>query len=127
MKFGKMLGYISPAYGMMSGHGPFAHGGMLGMLGGMAGAFGGHPGADRGGEPGHQGMAPAAMPQVAPQAMPGAMGQVSGPMQPIQQGQPQAPTNFGQPGGMFGGGADPRQAMMQKYRQWQMLNQGGGY
>lgn len=90
--------------------------GIMSLLGGM----GGNQGGPQGGNP-MQGM-----PQAQPQAMPGQMGQVASPMQPIQQQQAAPPTSFGQPTGMFGSGPDPRQAMMQKFRQWQMIN-GGGY
>jgi hypothetical protein len=114
MKLGNILSFLSPAYGMATGHGigkimPYLSPG-FGMLAGK-GPFGGqHGGGDQQGQ----------MPQMP---MPGAMGDVSSPMQPMQTGAPTAPTF---PTGMFGAGADPRQEMLKKYQQWQMIN-GGGY
>lgn len=130
MNFGKMLSFISPAYGMATGHGlgkampymspgfgalsgkgPFSEmgGAMAGMGGVLPGLMGGHGGQEGGGQ----------MPQ---QAMPGAMGDVQSPMQPVQQDQAQAPTGFGQ-AGMFGG--QGQNGFLEMLRQRMM--QGGGY
>lgn len=118
MKFGKILGSISPAFGLLAGQGLFGSHGFkqgLGMMSPMAGMLGlgrGHGDEQQ-------------QPQVQPQAMPGEMQMGNSPMAPMQQGQGAPPSFPGQ--GMFGAGApDPRQQMMQRYRQWQMIN-GGGY